>query len=649
MYTEGSWHSVPVILRDATVYADDSIDLYWNDGLELHGNTHLVIRDDTCVSNATRLTTDAKNYYWRSSPDGAFTAGGAPDYTKTYFEFITESHLGFADDQNNTTHSYGCADTTCINALRGQKENHVWSYSAEDNVLTEECSHCTASGTAELTAPENLSYSGTAKKAVLSKAGTLSDRELSVVYGPDELLTDGLPVNAGTYTASVTMTGADGAEAVAALTYSIEKATREPADFTFTPPEAPEYDGTAKKPAITLPEGLDPDDVTITITDAQGNEVSEPKDVGDYKVTVSVKGDANHEAVEGLTSDDWTFTIQPAVVTVSIAPIPKQLYTGKAVEPSIDVTFSGLVTGETLTEDVDYTVTYADNIHTGTASVQIEDVAGGNYMVTSDTASFTISYGVKLEGHSTATDSAVVCVDGISTSLDNGILWLDNTDARMVTTYTYHNAGAQDMHTVYPTGVFVWQLTFSEETGYTAERLAELDDIMKYAGTSIRITGNQGIRFITSVPEAKKQALTGAGLAGYQLVEYGTLMGWYRSGTDLLYGVNAKSVAYDRSSNTDSVFNRADGMVQFTGMLTNLELDQSTKDLVTRPYMVLERTNEAGETEQVVLYGGSLVRSIGYVAYQNKDVYSPGAAAYEFIWNILSYAYPDLYEAEYGK
>ena len=136
----------------------------------------------------------------------------------------------------------------------------------------------------------------------------------------------------------------------------------------------------------------------------------------------------------------------------------------------------------------------------------------------------------------------------------------------------------------------------------------------------------------------------GSGLDGYRLLEYGTLMGWYEPGKELLYGVSAKSVAYDRATGTDAVFQSNGDTVQFTGMLTDLELEQSDRDLMTRPYMVLEK-----EGEQTVLYGGQLVRSIGYVALQNKAVFRPGSADYEFIWKIIAYAYPDIYEAEYGK
>ena len=145
------------------------------------------------------------------------------------------------------------------------------------------------------------------------------------------------------------------------------------------------------------------------------------------------------------------------------------------------------------------------------------------------------------------------------------------------------------------------------------------------------------------MPKALKNSLK-SGINGYKLVEYGTLMGWYAPGVDLRYGVNAKSVAYSKKDGIDAIFAQTNTTVQFTGMLTDLDLKQSTRDLMTRPYMVLEK-----DGEQIILYGGQLVRSIGYVALQNKNVFRPGSADYEFIWKIIAYAYPDIYKAEYGK
>ena len=40
--------------------------------------------------------------------------------------------------------------------------------------------------------------------------------------------------------------------------------------------------------------------------------------------------------------------------------------------------------------------------------------------------------------------------------------------------------------------------------------------------------------------------------------------------------------------------------------------------------------------ETVTLYGGSVTRSIGYVAWQNRDTYKQGTASYKYVWNIIN-------------
>lgn len=399
------------------------------------------------------------------------------------------------------------------------------------------------------------------------------------------------------------------------------------------------YNGSAHTPQLDIdfnsyPVGHKPqENVDYTITYENNT------DAGTATVTIAPAAENGNLTFKTRTVN---FAILQCPVTVTIDPIAKQLYTGSPVEPAYNLTFTGVPEGKSLEEGTDYEVTFSNNVAAGEATVAVSTVNGSNYAITEPSTAFTISYGVKVEDI-----GGILYVDGVAKTVEDGILWLDDENAKLITTYDHANAGAEDIHTVYPTAMYVWELRFTAENGYSISRVTELDNALQYSGTSIRITGNQGIRFITSVPAAKKSALTGSGLAGYKLVEYGTLMGWYEPGRELLYGVNAKSIAYDRTSGTDQVFNRTGDLCQFTGMLTDLELEQSTRDLMTRPYMVLERTDAAGQTEQVVLYGGSITRSIGYVAYQNKDVFQPGSSSYEFIWKILSYAYPDLYEAEY--
>ena len=67
------------------------------------------------------------------------------------------------------------------------------------------------------------------------------------------------------------------------------------------------------------------------------------------------------------------------------------------------------------------------------------------------------------------------------------------------------------------------------------------------------------------------------------------------------------------------------------------------EDIAMRPYIILEDAD--GET--VTLYGGILYRSIGYIAYQNRNAFAVGSAAYDYVWGIIHYVYGDQYDADY--
>jgi hypothetical protein len=54
-----------------------------------------------------------------------------------------------------------------------------------------------------------------------------------------------------------------------------------------------------------------------------------------------------------------------------------------------------------------------------------------------------------------------------------------------------------------------------------------------------------------------------------------------------------------------------------------------------RPYIAL---SDAGGN-QITLYGGTVYRSIGYIAYQNRSVFTPNTAPYNYVWEIINHAY----------
>ena len=58
-------------------------------------------------------------------------------------------------------------------------------------------------------------------------------------------------------------------------------------------------------------------------------------------------------------------------------------------------------------------------------------------------------------------------------------------------------------------------------------------------------------------------------------------------------------------------------------------------------------SNENGE--EFVIYGGIVYRSIGYIAYQNRNAFQPGSAAYEYVWSIIHNVYGNQYDSEYKK
>lgn len=212
----------------------------------------------------------------------------------------------------------------------------------------------------------------------------------------------------------------------------------------------------------------------------------------------------------------------------------------------------------------------------------------------------------------------------------------DNKAATMIT-YTYKVQDTKDAHQQYPVGMKVWMLA-NENGIYTATRAQEFDDILQYAGCSIRITGKQGIRMITSIDEADKAALTGNGLAGYTLKEYGTAIAWadqLSSKKPLVLGKSyvRYNYAYSKENGKDPIYDNVDGRIQYTNVLVGFGLNQCNDDIAMRPYMILEDAKGS----EITLYGGIVERSIGYIAseIQKKNLYAPGSAEYEYLQKII--------------
>ena len=206
--------------------------------------------------------------------------------------------------------------------------------------------------------------------------------------------------------------------------------------------------------------------------------------------------------------------------------------------------------------------------------------------------------------------------------------------------FTYLNGTYSAAHENYPTGMAAYRI-LRQEGGAKLEPIEGLEDLLIYSGCSIRISGKQGIRMITGITQENKKALTSkAGLAGYTLEEYGTLICWntdVTSGDDFsLDMICARHNYAYLKGKADPVFAKQDGKMLYTNVLVGFSLEDCAKDLILRPYIKLKDMT-TGET--VTLYGGSVCRSIGYIAKQNENTYKPGSSGYKYVRKIIDAVY----------
>ncbi len=302
-------------------------------------------------------------------------------------------------------------------------------------------------------------------------------------------------------------------------------------------------------------------------------------------------------AVSGSTDEPFTLTLKPEFLQVSMEPGEHTL-----------------------------TVIYGEN-NSGTGTVTFTVEIPANYLDVTNKPEF--------DGKTTVT------VDGAEYPIEemNGTRYVNLPETGdLLTIYSFKDGTPTGSHTNYPTGMQVFRIT-RQEGGAKAEEITEFANLLNYAGCSIRISGKQGIRMITGISQTKRSALKSAqGLAGYTLEEYGTVVQWadtLGSNTLNLDTSDKQNYAYKKGK-ADPIFSRANGMIQYTNVLVGFSLEDCAKDLVMRPYIKLKDMTTG---EIVTLYGGSVCRSIGYVAKQNENTYKPGSSGYKYVHKIINAVY----------
>ena len=198
--------------------------------------------------------------------------------------------------------------------LRGHE--HDWSYTlgSDGTAIRAECGNADGlcgnpnGGSVTIAPPSGgLIYDGGAKAATLTKTGWTAADVGEITYQKDGSALSAAPVDAGTYTAGITVGGQ-----TASVTYTIRQAVPQAGDFAFSPPDTLTYDGSARTAAVAARAGVaGMGGVTVKYY-RNGVKVEQPADVGTYNVRIDVAEGKNYDAAADLTDDSWTFTIHRA-------------------------------------------------------------------------------------------------------------------------------------------------------------------------------------------------------------------------------------------------------------------------------------------------------------------------------------------------
>lgn len=247
--------------------------------------------------------------------------------------------------------NYVLATNTLSTTVTLLQHQHEWQYTADGASILATCkdadSNCPAKvAYITLQAPTDAVYSGAPKAATLvgNYPGLAKLAEL-ITYSGD-------CIDAGRYVASISYEGVE-------ATLEFEILPKDIADEAVVGEFAPmTYTGEPQVPAaaVTL-EGYG------EITGAWG-EVVNVDDVATFTANGNYTGTVS--APTGMTPAELT---QPVVEGL----VESYEYTGNTIEPKVTV-----MNGETLlVEDVDYVVTYSDNVEAGVGTVLITFI--GNY------------------------------------------------------------------------------------------------------------------------------------------------------------------------------------------------------------------------------------------------------------------------------
>lgn len=275
-------------------------------------------------------------------------------------------------------------------------------YSAEENKITESCSFCQAEiGSAVITA-EGGTYNGSAYEAVVNNEGTFADKTWNITYKKDSEALTGAPVNAGTYTASISM----GEGVTASVNFTIEKKKLTVTEVTAG---SKTYDGSAAVTVtgVTLGGIISNDDVSVVLTSLTGTVDS--ANAGTYTEVTLPALSLTGEQAENYILPEGTAETNVIINKAAAAPnlpestmsVSYQMKTVGAVTLPADWAWVEADTTKTLVVDTAVTVTA---VYAGTDK--------GNYETETVSVVITRSACSHTGGTATCTEKAVCAVCG---------------------------------------------------------------------------------------------------------------------------------------------------------------------------------------------------------------------------------------------
>ncbi len=272
-------------------------------------------------------------------------------------------------------------------ALKKHSTHEYSSYEASGSTITEKCSECGQSGgTLTIAAPVagSLVYDGTAKTATVTASddwsGSPAANQVDVTYtkkGDSSFA--GVPKEAGTYTAAITLDG---------VTASTGEYTITPKEVTVSGIQAKdkEFNGSTEAELdftnVVITGKIDSDELTVTAAGAFDNaDVGQNKSVGVSDLKLSGKDTGNYALASAGNQTAATAAITPAKIT-PVLSVSNSVY-GTAPSPSVaENTGNGAVTYYYNTNDSNENGTawsQAVKLHAGEYYMYAEIAENGNY------------------------------------------------------------------------------------------------------------------------------------------------------------------------------------------------------------------------------------------------------------------------------